>query len=88
MLNKLLSFPNGYLKDKLSEQCIDQLNPSFGQYNLLAHLSTYFNNDVIADIGTGYQALTARSLSYNKTNTIHSYDTEYIETANNNSPLD
>ena len=40
-----------------------------------------FNNDVIADIGTGYQALTARSLSYNKTNTIHSYDTEYIETA-------
>ena len=76
-----LSKYNGYLKDKLSEQCIDQLNPSFGQYNLLAHLSTYFNNDVIADIGTGYQALTARSLSYNKTNTIHSSDTEYIETA-------
>ena len=78
-----LSKYNGYLKDKLSEQCIGQSNPSFGQYNLLAHLSTYFNNDVIADIGTGYQALTARALSYNKTNTIHSYDTEYIETAKN-----
>ena len=79
--DEALSKYDGYLKDKLSEQCRDQSNPSFGQYNLLAHLSTYFDNDIIVDIGTGGQAISARALSYNKTNTVYSYDTEFSEIA-------
>ena len=79
--DEALSKYDGYLKDKLSEQCRDQSNPSFGQYNLLAHLSTYFDNDIVVDIGTGATAASARALSYNETNTVYSYDTEFSEIA-------
>ena len=89
---KVLNKYDDFLKDNLQDVVVNDSTSleehgdngpkqGFGQYNLLAHLSTYFNNDVVADIGTGYQATSARALSYNETNTIYSYDTEYSESA-------
>jgi hypothetical protein len=47
--------------------------PGKQHYRLLSYFSTLFNDSIIIDIGThfGHSAL---SLSYNKTNTIHSFD--------------
>ena len=70
------------LQEELKEHWNNGPEGGFGQYNVLAHLSTYFNNDVIVDIGTGHQAVSARALSYNKTNTVYSYDTEFCDIAN------
>ena len=56
---------------------IKGLDESSGQYNVLAHLSTYFNNDIIIDIGTGHEAVSARALSYNESNILYSYDTGF-----------
>ena len=58
---------------------IKGLDESSGQYNVLAHLSTYFNNDIIIDIGTGHEAVSARALSYNESNIVYSYDTGFNE---------
>ena len=78
---KTLSGYDEHLKEELKKHWNDGPEGGFGQYNVLAHLSTYFNNDVIVDIGTGYQAVSARALSYNKTNTVYSYDTEFCAIA-------
>lgn len=54
------------------------LPPGKEHYRLLSYLSTQFDNLNILDIGTarGHSAL---SLSYNKTNTVHSFDiTEFV----------
>tara|TARA_R110000744_G_scaffold186713_1_gene306114 strand:+ start:1226 stop:2119 length:894 start_codon:yes stop_codon:yes gene_type:complete len=70
-----------YLQTELKDHHnVGPLN-GFSQYNLLAHLSTYFNDKVIIDIGTGHEAVSARALAYNKTNKVISYDTEFCETA-------
>jgi hypothetical protein len=42
-------------------------------YRLLAYVSSLFNNSTIFDIGT-HQGLSAVSLAYNSTNTIHTFD--------------
>jgi hypothetical protein len=42
-------------------------------YRLLAYLSTLFNDQVIIDIGT-HRGSSSLALSYNPTNTIHSFD--------------
>ena len=49
------------------------LNPGKEHYRLLSYLSTQFQNSNILDIGTacGHSAL---ALSYNKSNTVHSFD--------------
>jgi len=44
-------------------------------YRLLAYLSTLFNNSTIIEIGT-QTGLSAIALSYNSTNTIHTFDIE------------
>ena len=42
-------------------------------YVILAHLSTYFNDSVIIDLGT-LRGESAAALSYNKSNKIYTYD--------------
>ncbi len=44
-------------------------------YRLLSHLSTLFDNSIIIDIGT-HKGSSALALSYNPTNTIHTFDIE------------
>lgn len=52
----------------------DFFQPSGKQhYRFLSYLSSLFQNAVIFDIGT-HRGFSALSLSYNKTNTIHSFD--------------
>ena len=70
-----------FLQTELKEHYNKGALAGFGQYNILAHLSTYFNNDIIVDIGTGHEAVSARAISYNKTNKVISYDTEFCESA-------
>jgi len=48
-------------------------NPGDQHYRLLSYFSTLFNNSNIIDIGT-HRGNSALSLSYNKTNTIYSFD--------------
>ena len=43
---------------------------------LLSHLSTYFNDSVILELGTLY-GKSAAALAYNKTNTVYTYDVEH-----------
>jgi hypothetical protein len=47
--------------------------PGKQHYKLLSYLSTLFDNSNIIDIGT-HRAQSALALSYNKTNTIHTFD--------------
>lgn len=47
--------------------------PGKEHYKLLAYLSTKFVNSIIIDIGT-HQGYSALALSYNLTNTIHTFD--------------
>ena len=47
--------------------------PGREHYRLLAYISTLFDNVNIIDIGT-HEGNSALALSYNKTNTIHSFD--------------
>ena len=70
-----------FLQTELKEHYNKGALAGFGQYNILAHLSTYFNNNIIVDIGTGHEAVSARAISYNKTNKVISYDTEFCESA-------
>jgi hypothetical protein len=50
--------------------------PGKEHYRLLSWLSTQFNNSTIIDIGT-HHGLSAAALSYNPSNTIHSFDIVY-----------
>jgi len=71
---KGLDFENKYKHIVGNEQDIDFFSPPGKEhYQLLSYFSTLFNNANIIDIGThlGHSAL---SLSYNKTNTIYSFD--------------
>ena len=49
-------------------------------YVILAHLSTYFNDSVIIDLGT-HRGESAAALSYNKSNMIYTYDIAHREEA-------
>ena len=42
-------------------------------YVILSHLSTYFNNSIIVDLGT-LTGGSAQALAYNKSNTVYTYD--------------
>ena len=44
---------------------------------ILAHLSTYFNNSIIVDVGT-HQGHSAAALAYNKTNEVYTYEIVYF----------
>ena len=45
-------------------------------YVILAHLSTYFNDSVLIDLGT-HKGESAAALSYNKSNIVYTYDIEH-----------
>ena len=45
-------------------------------YVILAHLSTYFNDSVLIDLGT-HRGESAAALSYNKSNIVYTYDIEH-----------
>lgn len=62
-----------YLDPSNPEGMSDFFKSPKDHYRLLAYLSTLFNNSVLVDIGShmGHSAL---ALSYNKTNTIVSFD--------------
>tara|TARA_B100000073_G_scaffold337622_1_gene333759 strand:+ start:56 stop:670 length:615 start_codon:yes stop_codon:yes gene_type:complete len=47
---------------------------------LLSHLSTYFNDSVILELGTLY-GKSAAALAYNKTNQVYTYDIEHNKEA-------
>jgi hypothetical protein len=53
----------------------DEFNsrPGREHYKLLSYLSTKFENSIILDIGT-HQGASALALSYNPTNTVHTFD--------------
>ncbi len=65
---------------------IEKLGHEFGTagpycyYAILTHLSTYFNNSVIVDLGT-HRGESAAALAYNKSNIVYSYDIEHLEEA-------
>ena len=42
-------------------------------YVILSHLSTYFNNSIIVDLGT-LTGASAQALAYNQSNTVYTYD--------------
>jgi len=48
-------------------------NPGTEHYKLLSYFSTLFNNATIIDIGT-HRGSSSLALSYNKSNTIHTFD--------------
>ena len=54
------------------EKSLSEYNQSH-YYVILAHLSTYFNDSVIIDLGT-HRGESAAALSYNKSNKIYTYD--------------
>ena len=69
-----IEFDNTYRSIVVNEPNIDFFEiPGKEHYRLLSYFSTLFNNSNIIDIGThlGHSAL---SLSYNKSNTIYSFD--------------
>ena len=45
-------------------------------YVILAHLSTYFNDSILIDLGT-HKGESAAALSYNKSNIVYTYDIEH-----------
>ena len=45
-------------------------------YVILAHLSTYYNDSVLIDLGT-HRGESAAALSYNKSNIVYTYDIEH-----------
>ena len=45
-------------------------------YVILAHLSTYFNDSILIDLGT-HRGESAAALSYNKSNIVYTYDIEH-----------
>ena len=61
-----------------SQQTADVYHDSY--HIILAHLSTYFNNSIIVDVGTHW-GHGAAALSHNKTNKVYTYDVVYIDQA-------
>ena len=65
---------------------IEKLGHEFGTagpycyYAILTHLSTYFNNSVIVDLGT-HRGESAAALAYNKSNKVYTYDVSHREEA-------
>ena len=65
---------------------IEKLGKEFGTagpycyYAILSHLSTYFNNSVIVDLGT-HRGESAAALAYNKSNKVYTYDISHREEA-------
>ena len=65
---------------------IEKLGKEFGTagpycyYAILSHLSTYFNNSVIVDLGT-HRGESAAALAYNKSNKVYTYDISHSEEA-------
>jgi hypothetical protein len=59
--------------------------PGQQHYKLLAYLSTLFNNTHIIDIGT-HRGASSTALSYNKSNTIYTFDIENRIVDDGNSP--
>ena len=65
---------------------IEKLGKEFGTagpycyYAILSHLSTYFNNSVIVDLGT-HRGESAAALAYNKSNKVYTYDISLREEA-------
>ena len=51
------------------------LNSGVEHYRLLAHISSYYNNETLLDIGS-YKGGSALALSFNKNNTVISIDIE------------
>ena len=49
-------------------------------YVILAHLSTYFNDSILVDLGT-HRGVSAAALSYNKSNIVYTYDINITEEA-------
>ena len=49
-------------------------------YAILAHLSTYFNDSIIVDLGT-HRGGSAVALSYNKSNKVYTFDTALTDEA-------
>ena len=72
--NSLLStnFTDYYKSIVINETDIYK-NPGDQHYKLLSYFSTFFNNCNIIDIGT-HKCHSAIALSYNKTNTIYTFD--------------
>ena len=59
--------------------------PGQQHYKLLAYLSTFFNETYIIDIGT-HKGASSTALSYNKSNTIYTFDIENRIVDDGNSP--
>tara|TARA_R110000744_G_scaffold186713_1_gene306115 strand:+ start:2171 stop:3151 length:981 start_codon:yes stop_codon:yes gene_type:complete len=62
----------------LREENLSNYKDKFGlhYYSILAHLSSYFDDSVIAELGTLY-GKSAAALAYNKSNTIYTYDIKH-----------
>ena len=72
-LNQInLSALSEYIDDKDAKKYFLG-NPGEEHYKLLAYFSTKYNNSVLYDIGT-YKGCSALALSFNKNNTVKSYD--------------
>ena len=64
------------------------LNSGVEHYRLLAHISSYYNNETILDIGS-YKGGSALALSFNKNNTVISIDIEnHLELSINRSNIE
>ena len=61
-----------------SQRTADAFRDSY--HIILAHLSTYFNNSIIVDLGTHW-GYSAAGLAYNKSNKVYTYDIVYIDQA-------
>ena len=72
------------IRQKLKRDFLNQVQSRWFQqhYNLLAYLSTKFNNTTLIEVGT-FRGLGALALSYNKTNKVISYDIQNLREINN-----
>lgn len=72
------------LVNQTHHQYIDGPNSINEHYRLLFHISSFFENETILDIGT-YLGSSAIALAYNGQNTIHTFDIEqkYIPNLDN-----
>jgi len=65
---------NDIIKDSLPHDAIEfKGDPGKQHYQLLAYIASLFNNSTIIEIGT-HRGNSSLALSYNETNTIHSFD--------------
>lgn len=51
-------------------------NPGLEHYKLLAYISSLYNDTTLIELGT-YKGCSALALSYNGTNTVHSFDIQH-----------